>query len=278
VTATATDEVLARLEALAGRAGVPADYVRFRAALLRAQAGVVAALAALDDPPSLPRGAPVRAAEVPLDPTRLIALLRSLRSTGGSPSIAGIAGVAERSTADLEELVRAACAWPAEASIEAVAAANGLDVETCLFFGRALAAPFVTDAVRRHRGHAGDPPVQAGPSPCPCCGAVPALAIIRGEEGGRVLCCSLCGHEWASARASCPFCGGVDALGVLAEPDGPRWVETCDGCRRYLKTVDERKLGGATVIPLVETTGALYLDMVAEQHGYERGVPYASVG
>jgi len=154
------------------------------------------------------------------------------------------------------------------------------NAELCLFIGRVLAAPFVADAACR----GGDVPTAGAPAAgnpclCPRCGAVPALAVLRGEEGRRILCCSLCGHAWAAARAACPFCGDGGSLGALAErEDGPRWIETCDSCRRYIKTVDERRLGGHAVIPLVEVTAGLYLDMVAEKHGYERGVPYAAAG
>ena len=45
-----------------------------------------------------------------------------------------------------------------------------------------------------------------------------------------------------------------------------RWIETCQECKGYIKTVDERKLpAGARVIPLVEDPDTLHLDLQAEK-------------
>jgi FdhE protein len=94
-------------------------------------------------------------------------------------------------------------------------------------------------------------------------------------EGKRILFCSLCGESWEFARIGCPFCGEVGSVGVVAVgKDDPRWVETCNRCRNYIKTVDERKLPSETrLFPLVETTSTLYLDLIAEKEGCRRGLP-----
>lgn len=276
------DTVVAQLEALRGRAGVPATYVAFRAALYRAQAATAGALLTRDAPP--PGGDPLSADAVPLDQALLKGLLTAVRDALGTPSGDGAAmhaifAAAASSGPLLEEIVRAACAHPRDTRLEALARARGLDTESCLFLGRALAAPFVAEAARR-RGELPAPAAAiGGPSHCPRCEAAPALAILRGEEGRRVLSCSLCGHAWASARAACPFCGDGGSLGVLADrEDARRWVETCDSCRNYIKTVDERRMDGRTIIPLVESITGLYLDLIAEKHGYKRGLPYAAAG
>ena len=71
-----------------------------------------------------------------------------------------------------------------------------------------------------------------------------------------------------------------ESLGVLRLDDAdPRWVETCERCKGYIKTVDERKLPeGETVFPVVEEAATLHLDLLAEREGYIRRVPYVLAG
>ena len=58
-----------------------------------------------------------------------------------------------------------------------------------------------------------------------------------------------------------------------------RWVETCEGCKGYIKTVDERKLPeDETVLSVVEEAATLHLDLLAEREGYIRRVPYVLAG
>ncbi len=51
------------------------------------------------------------------------------------------------------------------------------------------------------------------------------------------------------------------------------WIEVCEKCKRYIKTVDEGKLSeNEDVLPLVEDTATLYLDLIAQREGYARDV------
>ena len=180
----------------------------------------------------------------------------------------------------LERLVPKASFGPDKECLAALAGRLEIASELLLFIGRVLSAPFVTDAVRRLRQSSLEVPKASGS--CPWCGSLPGLAKLKrkaGEEGKRILFCSLCGESWDVARLACPFCGNQEALGLLSvEGTGPHAIETCDQCRGYLKTVDERKLPEEqTVVPLVETTGTLYLDLIAETQGYARGLPYAAL-
>jgi formate dehydrogenase maturation protein FdhE len=62
---------------------------------------------------------------------------------------------------------------------------------------------------------------------------------------------------------------------VLRVADDARWVETCEACHGYIKLVDERKLcEGERVLPVLEETATLELDLMAEREGYVRRVPY----
>jgi FdhE protein len=69
-------------------------------------------------------------------------------------------------------------------------------------------------------------------------------------------------------------------LGILRLGDADvRWVETCERCKGYIKTVDERKLPeGELVFPVVEEAATLHLDLLAEREGYIRRVPYVLAG
>lgn len=82
---------------------------------------------------------------------------------------------------------------------------------------------------------------------CPVCGAEPFMAEFDSEDGRRLLACGLCGTEWRFARMKCPFCGNEDQrkLGYLEIEDleGYR-AYVCESCKRYVKTVDRRKVIG----------------------------------
>ncbi|MGE5838616.1 MAG: formate dehydrogenase accessory protein FdhE [Deltaproteobacteria bacterium] len=109
---------------------------------------------------------------------------------------------------------------------------------------------------------------------CPICGSPPSLARLRGE-GERFLVCSLCSFEWRFPRLMCPFCGNEDSKGLRyfhTEKEGSvNRVDVCEKCKSYIKTVDTRG-SKEDFIPLVEDMGSLYLDLLAQKKGYERGV------
>lgn len=106
---------------------------------------------------------------------------------------------------------------------------------------------------------------------CPICGSAPGFAELRGEDvtSLRFLYCSLCGFEWQFRRVGCTFCDCTDhkQLGTLfAEGDDRCFLEVCEQCHRYIKTVDNRTHFG--LIPEVEAMAASPLDVVARERGY----------
>ena len=109
---------------------------------------------------------------------------------------------------------------------------------------------------------------------CPICGSPPELAVLR-DSGERSLLCSFCGHEWRVPRIYCPFCGNSDQKRLhyffVAEEEEHR-VDVCDQCRRYIKTVDTRKIK-RPVCFAVEQVSTLHLDMLARDQGLEGGIP-----
>jgi FdhE protein len=110
---------------------------------------------------------------------------------------------------------------------------------------------------------------------CPICGSKPVMAELVGQERKRFLICSCCGYEWRFKRIQCPFCENEDRHKFkylfTEEEDRAYRVETCQKCKKYIKTVDAEELD-EEFIPSVEDVGTLYLDVLAKKEGYERGV------
>jgi FdhE protein len=109
---------------------------------------------------------------------------------------------------------------------------------------------------------------------CPVCGSQPALAQLD-AEGRRFLFCSFCWHRWPAPRTACPFCGNGDPgrLAYLYSDEEPEHrLDLCDGCRKYLKTVDARNLSRPFYPPL-EQVATLHLDLKAAESGYESLLP-----
>ena len=109
---------------------------------------------------------------------------------------------------------------------------------------------------------------------CPACGSSAQISKIDKENGKRHLFCVLCGYEWRFARIKCAFCNNEDqkSLGFIDVKESSYRIHLCKKCMRYLKTLDERKaVDDKNVInPSIEDIATTYLDMLAEEKGYER--------
>ena len=282
--------IVGELEALIGREEVAEDYVRFRAMLLSAQVGVFNELTGSASPPGneaaeagdIEDRPALRPADVSFEDRLLEKLLESLSSAltagdGNGEILDRLSRTAGEDPRFLARLARAAAFGPDEGVLESLAEGSGSHVEAMLFFGRVLAAPFVTHAVGRLKQRGVGPPKSSGM--CPWCGSPPGLARLVGGEGRRLLCCPLCGESWPHARLRCPTCQdeeGHDRLWL--DPEGPCFIQACGNCRAYLKTVDERKLSeGEAVIPLVWATATMHLDLIAQREGYRRAFPYMAL-
>ena len=112
---------------------------------------------------------------------------------------------------------------------------------------------------------------------CPICGSYPSIEKLRRDDGKRILRCSFCGTEWPFKRIMCPFCGNEDHDSLryfLVEGDSPVKkdafrVDVCDKCKKYIKTLDERKLPESEKPDLyLENLNTLYLDVLAQKDGY----------
>jgi FdhE protein len=106
---------------------------------------------------------------------------------------------------------------------------------------------------------------------CPICGSEPAIARLAGDDGRRILACSLCNTEWTFDRLRCPFCESEEQPSLrhfTVNDDKAYRVDCCNKCRRYLKVVDERVSGHPTSLP-VENIITSHLDVLAREQGYQ---------
>ncbi|MBW2602539.1 MAG: formate dehydrogenase accessory protein FdhE [Deltaproteobacteria bacterium] len=109
---------------------------------------------------------------------------------------------------------------------------------------------------------------------CPICGSQPSLSILRGEGGKRSFVCSFCANEWETIRIYCPFCENKDQKSLnyfFSEEEKDCRVDVCDKCKKYIKTIDVRKLQ-RPMYPVVEQIATLHLDMMAREQGLESGI------
>jgi FdhE protein len=105
---------------------------------------------------------------------------------------------------------------------------------------------------------------------CPVCGSEPLIARLQEEAGKRWMFCSICHTEWAYKRLVCPFCENDDHKSLryfYVEKDEARRVDVCDKCKRYIKTIDYRKVD-RVLNPFVENISTMALDIVAETEGF----------
>ena len=111
-----------------------------------------------------------------------------------------------------------------------------------------------------------------GKGNCPVCGSPPALGYLRKEDGKRILWCQFCETEWSFMRLKCPFCSNEDQNSLryfFTEEKSFYRVDVCDRCKKYLKTIDQRKMPDPDKLLLYrESIQTLFLDLLAKKDGY----------
>ena len=107
---------------------------------------------------------------------------------------------------------------------------------------------------------------------CPVCGSLPAMAYLRKEDGKRILWCKFCETRWSYLRLKCPFCSNEDQKTLrffFTTEDDPHRVYVCDECKKYVKTIDQRKMEKPQDLDLGwENLNSFTLDLVAEKEGF----------
>jgi FdhE protein len=113
---------------------------------------------------------------------------------------------------------------------------------------------------------------------CPFCGGLPWVSARREgaqmEGARRHLACALCGGEWPFPRILCPACGEQDPVKLpsfSADAHPTVRIETCETCRRYVKSIDLSE--DARPIPEVDDLVSLSMDLWAVGEGWERIEP-----
>ncbi|PKM75747.1 MAG: hypothetical protein CVU90_16040 [Firmicutes bacterium HGW-Firmicutes-15] len=105
---------------------------------------------------------------------------------------------------------------------------------------------------------------------CPFCGAQSNFSRLRATDGHRFMFCEHCFTEWATQNIYCVHCGNdnPNTIQYLAvENDDAYQIYTCEECKGYLKTFDERKQSEQTDL-FIANIETIYLDMLAQEKGY----------
>lgn len=160
-----------------------------------------------------------------------------------------------------------------------VSSSLGLSRDILVFLARASILPFL-EKVALHLAERFDHR-EWKKGACPICGSPPIVSELSGEQGKRMWICSLCGYKWEGLRMTCPFCGNDDHQAhryLFVEGDESVRIDICEACKKYIKTIDSRRMG-LRIFPLLECMGTLDLDILAHQEGYQRGSdPFLEIG
>ncbi len=113
---------------------------------------------------------------------------------------------------------------------------------------------------------------------CPFCGGAAWISARKpardAESGFRYLSCALCALEWQVNRLQCASCFEEDPhkLPVFQTDGHPNVrIETCETCRRYIKSIDLTL--DARPIPIVDDLLSIAMDIWAVEQGNTRIEP-----
>lgn len=115
-----------------------------------------------------------------------------------------------------------------------------------------------------------DLPAWNSPNICPFCGAKSHISRIRSDDSRRFMFCDRCFTEWAVRYLYCIHCGNDEPGSInyiSLENDDAYQLYTCEKCKGYLKSYDERIAGKMTDL-FIANIETIYLDMLAKSKGY----------
>jgi len=105
---------------------------------------------------------------------------------------------------------------------------------------------------------------------CPFCGSKSHFSRIRGTDGRRFMFCDRCFTEWETRNIYCVHCGNDNPMSIQylsVDGDMAYQVYTCEECKGYIKTYDERQKGKENDL-FIANIETVYLDMLALEKGY----------
>ncbi|MDD5746999.1 MAG: formate dehydrogenase accessory protein FdhE [Candidatus Omnitrophica bacterium] len=188
------------------------------------------------------------------------------------PGIAALTVFFQKEPDKLQQFIKDGCTG--ESSLmDSLARLTAMNKNTLAIIANCLAKPFFEHAAAQLNFKIkGD---QWSKGYCPVCGGRPLMAKFRRDDGKRILECSLCGTNWPFLRIRCPFCDNDDKDTLqffFVDDTSPYRVDVCDKCRKYIKTVDERKLPeNEEAVVVIDDIATAYLDVAAGNEKYGCG-------
>jgi FdhE protein len=245
-------------------------YLRFLAALARAQHDLQDGLPEPQMPDSKARERAREFAMPPLDRDKFIdetafqALDRLIKAAApiDKPQAAGDALGRLRAARSRERELLMRNVLAAAITMEALA--------EHVFVAAALQVHFARLASRLDASRL----VPVGDGACPACGSPPVSSLIvgwHGAHGSRFCVCSLCSTLWNHVRIKCALCGSTKGIGYqeIEGAAGTVKAETCDSCRSYVKILHQHK--DPALDATADDVATLALDLLVREGGYGRG-------
>ena len=266
------DRRAARLQALSAGHSF-ADYLQFIAALVRAQADVVA---------RLPAGLLPGREQIAFFHEHKLPIVDRLtwrRDPSWQAALDGI--VDELATTAMPDPARSALGQLKRAGPEAreALADRVLDIDPAA--ADAAQACFVSAALQVYWARMAallDPETVRAVEPagsCPVCGSPAVASVVYAEgplQGVRFLCCPLCASEWHSVRIKCANCQSTKGIAYHHIPEQPAMkAETCDECRTYTKILYKDKDPDGEAF--ADDLATLGLDVLVGEAGWARATP-----
>jgi len=111
------------------------------------------------------------------------------------------------------------------------------------------------------------------PHLCPACGSAPMVSVVRSgasDYGLRYLTCPLCNTRWHAVRIKCVFCDTTKGIGYYGIEGGSAAVkaESCEACHGYLKILYMDK--DPNVDALADDVASIALDVLMAESGVTR--------
>ncbi len=108
------------------------------------------------------------------------------------------------------------------------------------------------------------------PAICPICASKSHFSRLRAQDGRRIMFCDRCFSEWEARYLQCVHCGNDEPTSIKylsIENDDAYRLYTCEKCKGYLKTFDERS-SGRNIDLFIANVETIYLDILAQEKGY----------